>query len=1000
MEERTLCLDPDDVAALVGGDLAPRDVALVETHVARCAECRALLSLVMRSDSTVESLSSARSTNPASAPRAADDSADPIPGDRVGRYELLERLGAGAMGVVFAAYDPELERKVAVKLLRRGADVERSPARSSDRLMREARAMAQLAHPNVVAVYDVGSRGDRIFIAMELVDGQTLAQWLAARRRPLDELIAMFVAAGHGLAAAHAASLVHRDFKPENVLIGRDSRARVTDFGLAHRAAVPVDPSPAAGDHSIDRGRSTAGMLAGTPFYMAPELYGGAEATARSDQFSFCVALFSALYGARPFETEPSVAAGKPGDARPRRDPQSRSRVPRRIRAAIDRGLSVDPAARFATLDELLAQLVRAPYRRTRWALGVIAALAAVAWLATRPAAAPDQRCTGAEAAFATAWSPERRGAIATAFAATRAPYASAAVERVTGALDQYAAQWIHAHNAACRATRILGEQTEPMLELRMTCLDRRRQDVAALVATFATATTATVTRAVDAAAGLTDVAACADVDALRQIVAAPADPATRAKLAELTARLADARARHATGALSPALALARPIAAEARALGYRPFEAEADLLQGNLEYDLGDTAHAQITVEAAVWAAEAGRNDRVAGFGWIRLMFLFGLMKQEFARAEALAPRVTAVIARLGGDAELEAYLERALGGLDLRQRRPAPAISHAEKAVTLAERAFGPEHFQVAQPLDALGLALLQSGQVDRAVQIQQRALQIYQRALGPDHPWVARALHNLGNADAAARRYAVAEHEIRRSLAIREAAFGPEHRDLPLTLIDLGHVLRDQGRLDEALVHDRRAVALAEKLLGPEHLILGGALFELGVDLGRLGRRSEADELLRRAQAIATKALGADSTLAMYAIAARGDLLMMRARWRDAVGLYEHALPTLETDHDAAEELATTVSQLSRAYVELDQPARALALLDRLAGALDDPAPDVAVAVAFTRARALWDTGGDRARARKLATDALAGLRGVATARPDDATQIERWLAGHRP
>jgi tetratricopeptide (TPR) repeat protein len=976
------CLGNDTLVDFLDGRAEPKARARIEEHAAQCTSCREVLSSLARSGT----------------PRAATPALTPalVPGIRIGRYVVAREIGAGGMGVVYAAHDPELDRMVAVKVLRGGND------RLRERLRREAQSMAQLAHPNVVAVYDVGTFDDSVFIGMEYVAGDTLAGWLSTPRSQR-EILDAYCSAGRGLAAAHAAGIVHRDFKPENVLIGNDDRVRVGDFGLARTTATAggiraanteAAEMPAGARPSVPSVLTAAGTLLGTPYYMAPELYRGAEASSRSDQFSFCVALFTALYDERPFEDDMAAGADAP-DFR-LRAPQARRRVSRRVHAAIQRGLEIDPAARFASLDELLAELVPRP--RRIWWIGMTA-FAVVAWLVARSSVAvPDRRCTGAEAAFATAWNFERRVAVAAAFEASPTPHAAAALERVAGVLDQYAARWTQAHTGACRATRILGEQSEGMLELRMMCLDRRRQEVAALVDALAIPGAGMVARSMEAAVALTDVAACAATAEPGRIDPPPTDTAARAKLDDLTSRLADASAKYRTGALAPALELARSISTEAHELAYRPFEAEARLLQGILEYELGDLAHAEPTLETAVWAAEAGRHDVIAGRAWIRLMVLIGLGKQEFARASALAPRVTAVIARLGGDSSIEAYLERTLGGIESRQNNLVSALSHTEKALDFEERASGSEHLNVAMAQENVGIVLLNQGQVDRAMRALQRAHQIYERTLVPDHPWMARILHNLGKAHIAANDDIVAEQVLRDALAIRETALGPRHPKLPDVLADLGRAVRQQGRLEEALSHHRRGVEIAQKALPPGHIELGGAFFELGITLGMLDRHAEADDFLRRAEAIATKALGPECVLVMWAKIARGDVFMRQSRWAAAAALYEHALPILEKSPGTAETSAGAVAHLGQAYVELHRPARARALLEPLASTLNHQRPEIRTVAEFALARAQWDTGGDRVQARELASRARADIRVAVTSRRQDITQIERWLAGH--
>jgi tetratricopeptide (TPR) repeat protein/predicted Ser/Thr protein kinase len=999
------CLGADTLVDFLAGRADPPQRARIEQHASRCSECRAVLSSLVRSG-----------TPPIGRTAAPELDRVLAPGTPVGRYLIAHKLGAGGMGVVYAARDPELDRMVAIKLLHGDGD-----RHMQERLRREAQAMAQLAHPNVVAVHDVGTFEGHVFVAMEYVAGETLAHWLSTPRAPR-EILEVHRAAGRGLAAAHAAGIVHRDFKPENVLIGRDGRPRVGDFGLARAAGtadttdtleVPApgtlgsgSPSPLASPHAATEPADLTipGTVLGTPYYMAPELYRGEEANARSDQFSFCVALFTALHGERPFDGATFDRLGANVCAGRLREPRTAVRVPRRIRAAIQRGLAVDPAARFATLDGLLDELAPPASRRTRAmaALGaaLILGLAVTAWLLARSAAtSADERCTGAGAAFASAWNPGRRDAIAAAFTATRTPYAAAALDRVTTALDDYAARWIQAHTAACRATRILGEQTEAMLDLRMTCLERRRQEAAALADTLAAADTAGVARSVSAAVGLVDVATCADVVALRQVVAPPADPAARAQLAALTPRLADARARYETGAFARALELVRPVAATARVLAYRPFEAEAELLQGQLEREAGDVAHAEATLETAVWAAEAGRHDEVAARAWSTLVFLVGYDKAEYARGLALVPRATAAIARLGGNPDIEATLERALGAIDADQSKLDTAVAHFEKAVALAERAFGATHPGVARALDNLGMAVMARGDGNRAIALHERALRIYEPLLGPQHPTVAQALHNLGNAHAAVDNDRLAEQELRRALAIREAALGPDHPDIAANLTDLARVVRHLGNIEDALALDRRAVAMGEKAFGAEHPVLAGQLVALGIDLGRASRPVEADAALRRAEAIFTRLHGPDHVEVMRVLVARGDVLMGQARWQDAATLYERAIPPLAKSEGGGDALPSAQINLGRARVELHQAAQALAPLEQLASKPDGLSPDNRAALEFTLARALWDSGGDRTRARTLASGALTRIQDRAGASRDDVAQMQRWLASHR-
>ena len=364
------------------------------------------------------------------------------PGTAIGRFRVLAKLGSGGMGVVFAAYDPKLDRKVAIKVLRHRRN---APTRAEARRIEiEAQAMARLAHPNVVTVYEIDQSGDRPFVAMELVDGSTLRHWLDERPRPWREIVQMFVAAGRGLAAAHAAGLVHRDFKPDNVLIGQDGRPRVSDFGLV-RPLVSDDTAPA--ELARSGGEFAARVRAsGTPGYMSPEQWTDQPLDARSDQFSFCVALYAAIARCPPFvgvrheSLAEAVLAG-------RLRPAAFAVIPRSVMRVLRRGLAMRPDDRYPSMDALLAEIARDPWHR-HWRAAAVAGAVLAAGAAALLTRSGDAQllCRGAERKWIGAWDLPRAFAVEQAFVATGKPYADAAYRVVRRELDAYRAAWITMH--------------------------------------------------------------------------------------------------------------------------------------------------------------------------------------------------------------------------------------------------------------------------------------------------------------------------------------------------------------------------------------------------------------------------------------------------------------------------------------------------------------------------------------------------------------------------
>ncbi|MCY1061805.1 serine/threonine-protein kinase [Nannocystis sp. SCPEA4] len=566
--------------------------------------------------------------DPSPAPGAAARS---LPA-RLGRYHVLEQLGEGGMGVVYAAYDPDLDRKVALKLLR----AEGHPA-SPSRLLREAHALARLSHPNVVQIHDTGAIGGRIFIAMELVRGVDLRTWLTQPRTPA-EVLRVFLDAGRGLAAAHDAGFVHRDFKPDNVLVGADRRVRVADFGLVRRHDEPAGPAAAEPDRgTLSRSLTLTGALLGTPAYMSPEQHRGGTADARSDQFSFCMALWEALHGQRPFAGDSLaevVAAMRAGQLRPARG----AGVPGELTRILARGLAHDPERRYPNMPALLAALaVDRGRRRRRWLAGLGSA-GLLAGLVAALTSGPEP-CSGGPEALTGVWNAGRREAVAAALAESDASV------RVLASLDAYAGAWLAGHRDACLDHR-RGEQSSALLDARMHCLDRRRETLAAAVRLLAGEGGAGADAA-QLVARMPPISTCAQSAVVLGEARVPEDPALIGDLAAIGAGLIEARVRHDAGDLDGALARADETLLRARLARFEPVLAEALVVQARILFSRNRWDAARpVLVEALTRAVEARRDD-LAAEAIARLFYLDGVWSGRPVEALRQAPLVLAMAGR-----------------------------------------------------------------------------------------------------------------------------------------------------------------------------------------------------------------------------------------------------------------------------------------------------------------------------------------------------------------
>ncbi len=988
-------------------------------------------------------------SSPASVPVA--------PGSVLGRYIVLSRLGGGGMGVVYGAYDPQLDRKVALKLLRtEGAALAGRDAQA--RLLREAQAMARLSHPNVIAVHDVGTLGEEVFIAMEFIDGRTLTRWLKEKERAPREIVEAFLQAGSGLAAAHAAGLVHRDFKPDNVLIAKDGRVKVLDFGLARATedllgkapTVPprFEPGPST-PRALSEPLTRSGAFFGTPAYMAPEQLLGKATDARTDQFSFCVALHEALYGERPFGGDSLEAIREQVTAGKINEPDNAGRVPRAVRQVLRRGLRMHPDDRHPSMDSLLRELARDPRgtRRRAVALGALAlGFAGIALGYREQTRRNSQICKGAERKLAGVWDDERRSALAAAFTATAKPYATDAVRAVQRALDTYARGWVDMHTEACEATRLRGEQSEELLDLRMACLSDRRHELKSLVEIFSRGEASVVEKAPQAALALTALSRCANAVALKAPVAMPADSSLSAQAEELRQKLAQVSALSLAGKYAEGLPIAREAVARSQELRYRPLEADALSRLGTLQARAGDLKGSDKTFHQSLVAALAGRHDEVLALGWIYLIGL-GVELGQYERAEEAAGYATAVIERYESAEELRGRLFNSLGALFQRQGKYNEALEQFQRGRETRERALGPEHPDVADSLNNAALVLRHLGHYEKAIENYQRAAAIKEKVFGPNHPWAVGSETNLGAVYAMQGKYDLALLHGRNALDLSEKLLGPRHPSLANALNNIGGILWGLGRYDEAVTYHQRALEIAEKVYGPEHPEVARIQHNIGRALLSAERYQPALERLERAVAMAEKGSGvahpdlaqmlANLALAVSERHGRGDFELAQGYLRRTLTIREKAVGPESPDLapflvDFAEVLKerqpkkaldylerslqirqkslppdsplipATFADMGDVYLRLRQPLEAKRVLERALQLFQSSGSDSASIprTRFLMARALWDTHSDREQALTLSRQARDELLKAGRSKSKIYRDVEAWLSLRTP
>lgn len=849
----------------------------------------------------------------------------PIPA-RVGRYEVTGSLGRGGMGVVLLGHDPELARPLALKLVHHRWS--RDPAAKA-RLLAEARALAALRHPNVVRVFDVGEFEGGVFMAMQYVEGVTLRGWLEAGSHTWPRIVAMYLQAARGLSAAHRVGLVHRDFKPDNVMVTSSGEVRVLDFGLAlllddppSLESGPSDESMTFGDTGDGVRLTDFGVVLGTPGYMAPEQHLGHPVDARADQFAFCVALHEALWGVRPFRGRDGGSLLRQIRAGAFQNRRTDSSLPRWLRRAIERGLRFEPDRRWSSMDALIDVLERAGgRRRRRRALGaawvVSGGLVAGSWLLP----ASPERCSGAEAEADRVWNEQRRRAVRAALERKGDRFVSDTVRSTLSLTDAYVTRWTDAHARTCATLRDAPRDAIG-LDRQLKCLERRLGELESLLTAMTEGEPTVAVRAVEALDQLPRPGRCGDVNA--NVVLDSGDGLDDPEIRRL---LDHARAFELTGAYEHGLKLANRALERAQASQSPGRIAEALLRRGALRVHLGklDAGHADL--EASVWQADALSLDETACEAAVQLAFVDGVARQRFdeglrwaryglSRARRFGEgslqygravgMLGSVLEGTGRFDEAQVELRRALDILGELEPRPAEYwISmnnlgvlhldrgrHAQAAEIFAEvleherRRVGDHHPRVALSLNNLADAFMGQGKFDQAQEHFEEALAIYEDLYGPEHFDVVMVLANLGGVASAAGRHEEALPYLQRALEGWSKTLGPEHPNVAQLHNNIGSTYLELGRFDEARRHLQRALDLGEAALGPEHPLLGYALSGLGQALGESGLQDEAREALERALAIRESADAGPLELAytryeLARVLARDSSALQRAR-----------------------------------------------------------------------------------------------------------------------
>ncbi len=968
---------------------------------------------------------------------------DKVPVVQIGRFDVEQVLGKGGMGIVYSAFDPKLNRMVAVKVLRYSSASQSDQVQLQARLLREAQALAKLSHENVVPVYEVGESSQGVFIIMEYVEGRSLAKWLRSSARPWQEVVRHFIAAGRGLAAGHTAGLIHRDFKPDNVLLGNDERVRVIDFGIVASAVLPV-PSVALGDSDTGHGLTMQGSVLGTPMFMSPEQHTGGVIDERADQFSFCASLYWALYAQAPFEGESyeklsqNILDGK------LREPPKGHKVPVWLHAVLLRGLCTEPSGRFSDMNSLLTALSRDYKRRSRRRLlaGAAVGILGLGGIVGRVVfgAAPETSCDRSGDAIHQVWNESIANSLTQGFLATGRAHAPRTAAQIRTTLNDYASEWELHRVHTCEATFKRGQQSQGLLDLRMECYDRRLSEVSALIVIWSQQVDGKlVDHAIEAASELVPLASCEDTESLTAGEKLPEQPALRASVKRARTLMANAQALYVSGKYSESLNALLAIRGNGDIRSFAPLEASILLLEGQCHAGMGKYKAALERYKEAVRLAASAHVAPVEADAWKGITSATAKLG-KFSEAMTFGETALLSIGRLGTEYKRHGALLFTLAEIARKQGQLKEAQKMYSEALLVVSDKLPDDSAVLLAGLEGMASLYRTLGKFSEAKETHLEILSRREMKLGSNHPDIGISLQNLGAIEIDLGDYSEAEIHLLRALKVFKDNLGRMSVQAGVVESSLSSLYFNWQKPEKAIAHGREAIAVFSSVYKQGHHRTAEAQLVLGEALGSRGQLEEA-QLLLEASLKGQRALfgeahekvaGVEYALATVQLAKKNySLALIHARaalriWKEAngdrdpnvgvaLGIVAKILVAEHKVEEASERYLQSLEILV-AKVGASHPTVSITKIDYAKNLLamkkyrlaEEQASQVLLVVKkqknsvltnyakVTLAEILWDGPGDRDRAKGLMTECLRYYQ--STGDVSAIVEIEEWIEKH--